>query len=59
MNKSKPIPKPRSTIIKVEGANYKKHPIYDSFAAAANGQIINLVKKIDQYSYHQRWICCL
>lgn len=24
MNKSKPIPKPRSTIIKVEGANYKK-----------------------------------
>lgn len=37
--------KPRSTIIKVQGVNYKKHPIYDSFAAAANGQIINLVKK--------------
>ena len=45
MNKSKPIPKPRSTIVKFEGVNCKKHPIYDSFAAAANGQSINLMKK--------------
>ena len=53
MNKSKPIPKPRSTKVKFEGVNYKKHPIYDSFAAGANGQIINLMKKTtDQHSYY-------
>ena len=53
MNKSKPIPKPRSAIVKFEGVNCKKHPIYDSLAATANGQIINLMKKTtDQHSYY-------
>lgn len=45
MNKSKPVPKPRSTIIKFEGVNYKNIQFMIHLAAAANGQIINLVKK--------------
>jgi len=46
IGKLKPIPTPRSQIIKIEGVNKKKHPIYNLYASSVDGKLIYIGKRI-------------
>ena len=49
--------KPRM-IFKVDDVKYKRHPVYDLYAASKDGRIININKKIPRYGHMilKHWI---